>query len=82
MVLIFKKKLNETIGSDNLKKLADTNKCPAGFLIFLQAMTSVTHQGNCPPTILKTFNLVELDNVDTPFKNLANDLNLSMHNRL
>ncbi len=77
----FQEKLIEAIGVDSLKKLADTKKCPAGFLIFLQAVTSVMHQGNCPATILKTFNLVELDNVDTCFKELGNDLNLSMHNR-
>lgn len=78
----FQEKLNDTIGSDNLKKLAETNKCPAGFLIFLQAMTSVSHQAKCLPTILKTFNFVEFDNVNKHFKELGNDLNLSMHNRL
>lgn len=78
----FQKRLIETIGNESLRKLSETNKCPAGFLIFLHGMTSVLNEGVCPPTILKSFNLVEFTPVDATYKELANDLNLSMHNRI
>lgn len=78
----FQKRLYDTIGRENLKELSTKNKCPSGFLIFLHAMTSVFNQGVCPATILKTFNLVELDNVNAEYKDLAKTLNESMHNRI
>lgn len=78
----FQKRLTETIGTESLLKLSDTKKCPAGFLIFLHAMTSILHEGLCPATILKTFNFVEFDNNNHEYKELARDLNLSMHNKI
>lgn len=78
----YQKKLIDTIGLESLLKLSESKKCPQGFLIFLQAVTAVQHEGQCPPTILKTFNLVQFDNVATEYKELANKLNESMHNRI
>jgi hypothetical protein len=45
-------------------------------------MTSVLHGERCPPTILKTFNLVEFEPVKIMYKELARDLNSSMHNKI
>jgi len=78
----FQKRLTETIGNEGLMKLSESNKCPAGFLIFLHGMTSVLHEERCPPTILKTFNLVEFGPVEVRYKELARDLNSSMHNKI
>ncbi len=78
----FQKKLVDTIGSENLIKLSESGKCPKGFLIFLQAMTSVQHNRQCPATILKTFNLVQFDSIAEEYKVLALKLNEAMHNRI
>jgi hypothetical protein len=75
----YQKKLLELIGAEHLIALSESGKCPSGFLIFLQAMTSVIHNGQCPATILKTFNLVQFDNVDNDYKQLSKDLNEAMH---
>lgn len=78
----FQKKLIDTIGLENLIKLSDSKKCPQGFLIFLQAMTAVQHNGQCPATILKTFNLVEFNHISIEYKQVAVKLNEAMHNRI
>ena len=78
----FQKKLTDTIGLDNLTKLSDSKKTPTGFLIFLQVMTAVQHNGECPPTILKTFNFVQFDQISEEYKELAAKLNEAMHNRI
>jgi hypothetical protein len=78
----YQKKLIDTIGLENLLKLSESKKCPQGFLIFLQAMTAIQHEGQCPATILKTFNLVQFDNITDEYKELATKLNESMHNRI
>jgi len=75
----YQKKLLELIGAEHLIALSKSGKCPSGFLIFLQAMTSVVHNGQCPATILKTFNLVQFDNVEDDYKQLSKDLNKAMH---
>jgi len=75
----YQKKLLELIGAEHLIALSKSGKCPSGFLIFLQAMTSVVHNGQCPATILKTFNLVQFDNVEDDYKELSKDLNEAMH---
>jgi len=75
----YQKKLLELIGAEHLIALSKSGKCPPGFLIFLQTMTSVVHNGQCPATILKTFNLVQFDNVDDDYKQLSKDLNEAMH---
>lgn len=76
----FQKKLIETIGLDNLINLSNSRKCPTGFLIFLQAMTVVQHNGQCPATILKTFNLVQFAPITEEYMELATKLNEAMHN--
>lgn len=75
----FQEKLLNTIGLENLVKLSERNKCPKGFLIFLQAMTSVQCNGQCPATILKTFNLVQFDGISEEYKEIATKLNHAMH---
>lgn len=76
----YQNKLWELIGEEHLIALSESGKCPSAFLIFLQAMTSVVHNGQCPATILKTFNLVQFDDIDDDFKQLSKDLNEAMHN--
>lgn len=75
----FQKKLVDTIGLENLIKLSDSGKCPPGFLIFLQAMTAVLDNGQCPATILKTFNLVQFAQILEEYKELVVTLNEAMH---
>ena len=74
----FKQRLVGTIGLENLIKLSES-KCPAGFLVFLQAVTSVQYNGECPPTILKTFNLVSFETISNEYIELATKLNEAMH---
>lgn len=75
----YQKKLLELIGAEHLIALSKSGKCPSGFLIFLQAMTSAIHKGQCPAIILKTFNLVQFDNVEDDYIQLSKDLNEAMH---
>ena len=77
----YQNKLVETIGAENLVKLK-SDKCPAAFVIFLQALTAVHHNGLCPPTILKTLHLVLFDSIDDEYKNLIVKLNEAMHDRV
>ena len=78
----FRQKLIDTIGLESLIKLSE-NKCPAGFLVFLQAVTGFQHNGKCVPTILKTFNLVSFETtVPNEYIELANKLNEAMHDRI
>lgn len=76
----FQKKLIETIGIENLNKLGERKKCPKGFLIFLQAMTAVQQSCQCSATILKTFNLLEFDQIEGEYLELSTNLNDAMHN--
>jgi hypothetical protein len=78
----YQKKLLELIGAEHLIAISKGGKCPSGFLIFLQAMTSIIHNGECLATILKTFNLVQFDNVGNDYKQLSEDLNEAMHDRI
>lgn len=78
----FHKKLIDTIGLENLIKLSSSKKVPFGFLIFLQALTAVQYNGQCPATILKTFNFVQFADFTDEYKELANKLNEAMHDRI
>ncbi|MBK6544291.1 MAG: hypothetical protein IPG12_03280 [Saprospiraceae bacterium] len=75
----FQKKLIDAIGLINLVKLFNSKKCPTGFLIFLQAMTAVQHDGQCPATILKTINFVQFGNISDEYIKLVIKFNEAMH---
>lgn len=75
----YRDKVINLIGIEYLNKLSESGKCPTGFLIFLQAMTSVLRDGECPATILKTFNLVAFESIEEDYKILASKLNEAMH---
>ncbi len=75
-------KLLTTIGADHLISMANSGKCPPGFMVFLQAMTSVEVDDECPPTILKTFNFINFDSLGNDFKFLGIDLNEALHDNL
>lgn len=77
----YQRKLIEKVGAENLVRLKG-EKCPAAFVIFLQALTSIQHNGLCPPTILKTLNLVLFDSIDDGYKSLVTKLNEAMHDRV
>jgi len=78
----YQKKLAEPKELTNLRNFSASGKCPNGFLIFLHAVTSVHHKGNTPATIMKTFNLVQFDEIDSEYKILGDQLNLAMHNKI
>lgn len=78
----YQKKLIETIELENLKNLSKSKKCPPGFLIFLQALTAVQFNGQCPATILKTFNFIHFDNIPDEYIEVGINLNEAMHNRI
>jgi hypothetical protein len=78
----YQKKLVEVKDLANLRNFNASGKCPNGFLIFLQAVTSVQHERNSPVTILKTFNLVRFDEIDAEYKAFVELLNLTMHDRI
>ncbi|HEX9513816.1 MAG TPA: hypothetical protein VF939_25170 [Puia sp.] len=75
----FRTRMIGTVGLDSLIRLSESKKCPAGFLIFLHALTSVIHDDQPTATILKTFNLVSFSQIDQEYLNLARDLNDAMH---
>lgn len=77
----FHKEILEEVGDPGITTLHESGKCSPGFLVFLQAVTSVQHENLCPPTILKLFDLVQFETVDDAFKELAEKLNCAMHNR-
>ncbi|MBL7851623.1 MAG: hypothetical protein JNN04_12030 [Cyclobacteriaceae bacterium] len=73
--------LIETLGLDNLRNL-ETEKSPAAFLIFLQALTSIQDGMDCPPTILKTMHFVSFNGVAKLDLEVAEKLNEAMHDQL
>lgn len=72
-------RLLTNIGLNNLVDLNNNIKTSPAFLAFLQAVTSVYHNGYCPITILKTFNIVKFEEVDLDYMELADLLNKAMH---
>lgn len=78
----YQKKLVDAKELSNLKNFSKSGKCPNGFIIFLQGVTSIQHKDQNQVTILKTFNLVEFDEVGSEYKELLNQLNEAMHDKL
>lgn len=76
---VYLKKLQDTIGQENLIKLSSSGKCPPGFLIFLQAVTGVLVNGLPTATLLKTFNCIQFDSFPNRYVEIAENLNKAMH---
>lgn len=78
----FEERLKATYGNNPLEHLPNKGKTTDAFLIFLHSVTSVRHNGICPPTLIKTIGLTSFKPIQEPFLSVAELLNQAMHNRI